>query len=352
MRPDVRSDAPPTGVAEGLAPPMGAAIVVIGRNEGERLRSSLASVIGRGVPVIYVDSGSRDGSPGLARSLGCEVVELDAAKPLSAARARNEGFEAALQLKPAPEWIQFLDGDCELAPDWLASAIEEIRRRPEVAILCGRLAERNPEASVYNRLCQLEWDRPPGEVSECGGIMLIRAEAFRQVGGFNARMVAGEDPELCLRVRRAGWKIYRLAAGMAVHDAAITRFSQWWTRSVRAGHAYAQAAALHGDSPERYRVRECASIRTWSLWIPLMIAALAVPTHGWSLAALALYPLQALRIAGRERRRGVAWGGAILYGFSCVAAKFPQLQGQFRYWRRGRRDPAIIEYKGLKAGTP
>ena len=222
----------------------------------------------------------------------------------------------------------------------------EIEARPEAAIVCGRLREKHPEASLYNRLCELEWDRPAGDVSECGGIMLVRASAFRQVGGFDARIVAGEDPEFCLRLRRAGWKIHRLAADMAIHDAAMVRFSQWWTRSVRSGVAYAQAAALHGRSPDRYRVREVRSIRIWSLWFPVLIAALAWPTQGWSLLGLGLYPLHALRIAGRERRRGVARGRSLLYGVFCVGAKWPQLQGLIRFWRTRGKGPAIIEYKG------
>ena len=337
--------------APGPAPdkPRGrrAAVVVIGRNEGERLRLALASVVGRGIPVVYVDSGSRDESPGLARSLGCRVVELDLSRPLSAARARNEGFDEALRLQPESEWIQFLDGDCELAPDWLERGVAEFAQRRDTAVVCGRLRERRPEASLYNRLCRLEWDRPCGEVSECGGIMLVRTEAFRQVGGFDARIVAGEDPELCLRLRRAGWKIFRVDADMAVHDAAMLRFPQWWTRAVRTGHAYAQASALHGRSPDRYRVRECRSIWLWSFWLPALAALLAWPTRGWSLLALAAYPLQVLRIAWREARRGTKGLDALLYGAFCVLAKWPQLQGLIRY-RRRRRDPqgpALIEYK-------
>ena len=179
-------------------------VVVIGRNEGERLRESLSTALATGAPVVYADSGSADGSSGLARSLGCPVIELDPASPMSAARARNEGFEAAMRLRPDAEWIQFLDGDCALADGWLDLGVREIESRPEAVVVCGRLRESKPEASMYNRLCQLEWDRPPGEVLECGGIMLMRASAFRQVGGFDPRIVAGEDPELCLRLRRSG----------------------------------------------------------------------------------------------------------------------------------------------------
>jgi glycosyltransferase involved in cell wall biosynthesis/GT2 family glycosyltransferase len=331
-------------IASGVVDLKRAAIVVIGRNEGERLQGALGSVTELGIPVLYVDSGSQDGSPEVARSLGIEVHELDLGRPLSAGRARNEGFERVMRLEPAPEWVQFLDGDSELAAGWLERGVRELEGRPDAAVVCGRLREQRPEASVYNRLCQLEWDRPCGEVPECGGIMMVRTAAFRQVGGFDSRVVAGEDPELCLRLRRAGWKIWRIDSEMAVHDAAIFRFSQWWRRAVRAGHAYAQSSALHGGSPDRYRVRECRSIWGWAFWLPAIAILLAWPTHGWSLLALAAYPLQAGRIALKERRRGIRLHHALISGALCVLSKWPQLLGLIRY-RRGRRSPTIIEHK-------
>ena len=328
-----------------------AVIVVIGRNEGERLRAALGPLAGGSIPALYVDSGSTDGSPDLARSLGIDVLELDPAKPWSAARARNEGIERILRRDPSVEWVQFLDGDCVLAPEWVERGVRELESRPDAAVVCGRLKELRPEASVYNRLCQLEWDRPCGEVSECGGIMLVRVKAFRDVGGFDARLIAGEDPEFCLRLRRAGWKIHRLDAEMAAHDAAMFRFSQWWTRAVRAGHAYAQAASLHGRSPDRYRVRERRSILLWSVGIPLIIALLAWPTHGWSLLVLVLYPVQAIRIAWRERRRGTRTWDALLHGATCVLAKWPHLQGLIRFHRRrASGGHALIEHKAPAAG--
>ena len=63
--------------------------VVIGRNEAERLRHCLNSLLGGGLTIVYVDSDSVDGSAALARSLGAEVVQLDLSRPFTAARARN-----------------------------------------------------------------------------------------------------------------------------------------------------------------------------------------------------------------------------------------------------------------------
>jgi GT2 family glycosyltransferase len=327
-------------------------VVIIGRNEGERLLRCLASLGGAAALAVYVDSGSTDGSVAAARRAGCDVLELDPARPFSAARARNEGFRRLVERSPGLAWVQFVDGDCELAAGWLEAGSGELARAADVGIVCGRLRERHPEASRYNRLCDIEWDTPEGDVAACGGIFLARAAAFAEAGGFDETVVAGEEPELCLRLRRKGWRVRRVGAEMALHDAAMLRFAQWWSRSVRAGHAYAQGAALHARGRERFCLRENLSIALWAgLW-PLAALALAPPTQGASLLLLAAYPLQVARIARRHagwsRPRGDAW----LYAAFCVLGKWPQHLGQWRYLRshlRGRA-PALIEHKRPASG--
>jgi GT2 family glycosyltransferase len=308
-------------------------IVVIGRNEGERLRACLGSLLGLGLPVVYADSASQDGSAAMARSLGCEVVEVDPSLPLGAARGRNEGFRRLSELHPELEAVQFVDGDCVLSPTWIDRASGELATRPDVAVCCGRLREENPEASVYNRLCDLEWKVPPGDVASCGGIALMRTSAFQAVGGFDPSVPAGEEPELCLRLRRAGWKIARLGDDMGRHDAAMTSFRQWWARSLRGGRGSAIIARRPGGG-DPAAFRRNASALLWGLGVPLLAAAAAWPTRGLSLLLLAAYPLLAIRIAWGRRRGGDSWGDAWRYSLFCILGKVPHLLG----WLRGRRE--------------
>jgi len=120
-------------------------IVVIGRNEGARLVNCLNSVKRQtNAEVIYVDSGSTDDSPAAAVHLGTKVVNLDISRPFSAARARNEGFAALVELNPNVRFVQFVDGDCELVSGWLEAALEFLARRNDVAVVCGRRRERHP----------------------------------------------------------------------------------------------------------------------------------------------------------------------------------------------------------------
>jgi len=310
-------------------------VVVIGRNEGERLGRCLQALAEWNGPRVYVDSGSSDGSPELAREMGWDVVELDPRRPFTAARGRNEGLEYLLSNHPYLEFVQFVDGDCQLVDGWLEKAEGELRKRLDAAIVCGQLRELHPERSIYNLLCDLEWRRETGEVASCGGIFMARVAALKEVGGFNPLMIAGEEGELCLRLRRSGWKILRLPDLMAYHDAAMTRFRQWWKRSVRTGYGYAESALMHGLISERHNVRPVCSILLWGLVVPALAVGLAIPTGGLGLALIGVYFVPLLRAQGSFVRRGWKRGEATLYAAFCVLSKFPQALGLLRYIRRG-----------------
>jgi hypothetical protein len=219
---------------------------------------------------------------------------------------------------------------------------------PEFAVVCGRRRERYPERTIYNRLADMEWNSPVGEARYCGGDLIIRADVFRAIGGFNASLIAGEDPDLAVRVRKAGWKILRVDADMTLHDMAMTRFSQWWRRSVRSGFAYADGAVRHGAPPERHWVREVRRIVVWGMALPAILILLAWPTRGWSLLGVLIYPAQIIRIARGRERSGMVRFDAYLFGTACVVGYFPQASGLIKYWTGWLvgRGPSLIEYKG------
>lgn len=321
-------------------------IVAIGRNEGERLRRCLESVVGKADAVVYVDSGSADGSVEMARSLGVSVVELDLSIPFTAARARNAGFSRLLEVAPQVEYVQFVDGDCEVVDVWLTLAQQELNTHPEVVVVCGRRRERFPDATIYNRLCDIEWNTPVGEAKYCGGDAMMRVSALQQVGGYNPDLIAGEEPELCVRLRQKGGKIWRVDADMTLHDAQMTRFGQWWKRAMRSGHAYAEGAWLHGAPPERHWVKESRRIWVWGVVLPLIAFGFAWLTHGWSLLLLLAYPLTAFRVFRYMQRNGLSSVNSLLYAGFCTLGKFPEAQGQLRFYLGkllGQRSK-LIEY--------
>jgi GT2 family glycosyltransferase len=319
-------------------------VVVIGRNEGERLNNCLRSVTGRVACVVYVDSGSVDGSVSMARYIGCDVVALDTQIPFTAARARNAGFERVGQLEPSVPYIQFVDGDCEVVAGWMEKAVAFLDAHRDVAVVCGRRRERYPGRSIYNRLCDIEWDTPIGEAMGCGGDALMRVDAFERVGGFRADVIAGEEPELCVRLRAAGWRIWRLDAEMTIHDAAMTHFDQWWRRSLRAGYAFALGAYLHGAAPERHFVWESRRAWLWGICLPLTCIVFGLAFGPWGWVLWLIYPAQVLRLT--VRNSGPLRQRALLALFQ-VLAKFPEGIGQIKFLRDrvlGQRT-GIIEYK-------
>lgn len=318
------------------------AAVVIGRNEGERLVRCLASVnrvVGR---LIYVDSGSKDGSLDAARAAGAEVIKLDTTIPFTAARARNAGI-AALRKGAIPHYVQFIDGDCELQPEWIATATSFLETNTKAAIACGRRRERFPERSVYNRLCDREWNTPIGRSRACGGDALMRWGALDQVGGFNPTLIAGEEPELCVRLRSKGWEIWRLDSEMTLHDAAMMRFSQWWKRMRRGGHAAAEGMAMYGNVPERHGVGMVVRALFWALALPLPIFIAAIVFSPWALLFFLAYPLQIIRLAVRKGGRRGDWEEA----FFLTLGKFAEMTGVLEYWRRRilKKPAKLIEYK-------
>ena len=331
-------------------------VVIIGRNEGERLVQCLHSVGPAGakvVAIVYVDSGSTDGSVAAAIGAGARIVELDMAQPFTAARARNAG-RARL---PQCDYIQFIDGDCMLQPGWLAQAGAALDGDAGLAAVFGRRREIAPLASVYNWLCDIEWAVPPGPARYFGGDVMIRATALDEAGGYPDEMIAGEEPDLAMRLRRRDWRLLCLPGEMTLHDAAIHRFGQFWRRAKRSGHAYAELAARHGGGAyDDYR-RRLRGVLFWALVPVVGLVSLAlggVLAERWLViggAALLLLPvLQLLRLTAkgrRSRKLGEAFAIAVFQ----VLTKPAQALGIGRYWlgRWGGKRSALIEYKRTAA---
>jgi glycosyltransferase involved in cell wall biosynthesis len=294
--------------------------------------------------LVYVDSGSVDGSVAIARKRGAEIVELDLSIPFTAARARNVGFARARAICGSLRYIQFVDGDCELDPDWTLSATRFLESRPGVAAVFGRLRERNPEKSIYNWLCDQEWNGPIGEVRSFAGNVMIRCEALSSVGGYRDDVIAAEEDELCVRLRAENWTIYRISDDMALHDAEMTHFIQWWKRSLRCGYAFAQGAHLHGRKSERHFVWESRRARLWGIFLPLLCiyTGLLFYPIGW--ASFLIYPLQVLRLV--RRSSGPLSDRLLIAGFQ-VLGRFPEGLGQLKFVldKVFRRRAELIEHK-------
>jgi len=325
-------------------------VVTIGRNEGERLQRCLRSLHGKVTRIVYVDSGSSDGSADFARSLGVEVVELDMSKPFSMARGRNAGFQRLLELDPDLPLVQFVDGDCEVAEGWLKTAAAYLEAHPACTVVCGRRQERFPRASVYNLLCDIEWNTPVGVAKACGGDALMRVPPLREAEGFNESLIAYEEPDLCLRLRLAGGEIHRIDALMTLHDANIHHFRAWWRRTLRSGYGamdlrHKWAGKIAADQLPGHHLLQSAP--RWSVMWLAATCALALLWRPLLLLGFLAWTVQALKIAKDVRSRAPNPAAALAYGGFTMIGKWAQLLGMLQH-RRDRRNGkliTLIEYK-------
>jgi glycosyltransferase involved in cell wall biosynthesis len=325
-------------------------VVVIGRNEGDRLKMCLESLKDKG-PLVYVDSGSTDGSAEYASGQGAEVVILSTDQPFTAARARNAGIKQLLERTPDLQFVQTVDGDCTVNPSWIASGKQALESDSRLSAVFGRLRERFPDRSIYNKMCDVEWNVPIGPVDSCGGNALHRVEALLEAAGFNEQLIAGEEPDLCLRLRQLGWTVSRIDHEMGYHDAAITHFSQYWRRTVRSGYGYAQHVWIHRNSSFASWKRQIARISFWGIFLPGLQAILCLLAVADVIApAIAAIPamifaLQFFRLWFRIRKSQVP--AARMAALNLVG-KIAEAQGfiKFVLALTSRRSAALIEYKG------
>jgi len=315
--------------------------VVIGRNEGARLPSALRAVVGLARKVIYVDSGSGDNSVAVAQAAGVEVLELDPARPFSAARARNEGFAALGEGRA--RYVQFIDGDCILQPGWPAQAVQFLADHPKAGLVFGRQFEARPDASVYNFLTDWEWDKPLGADIFCAGCVMMRAEALEGICGYDPTLIAGEDDDMCIRLQQAGWQTWRIDAAMTEHDARLLSFAPWWRRAVRAGHSYGALGVRHGGRGRAQRIRAVV----WGGVLPVLACLGLVYSISLFFIVLALYIVSLSRQTLRFHRMGLSRDRAVAAAATLMVGKFAELQGLALFRLRhmqGKRE-TLIEYK-------
>ncbi|MCD4673028.1 MAG: hypothetical protein K8R77_10225, partial [Anaerolineaceae bacterium] len=261
---------------------------------------------------------------------------------------RNTGFERLIALAPHLDYGQFIDGDCEVVPGWFEAALAVLDSRQSVVAVCGKRMERYPTRTPYNCICDIEWRiSPAGAVKKFGGDVMLRVDGFKRVKGYDPNVIAAEDDELSIRLRRQGDKIIRLDRNCTLHDANITRLSQWWHRAKRCGHGYAHLFALYGMAPEYYFRSEVRSSLFWGVAWPLAVLTLSILVHPAVLLMLGAYPLMAWRNFRYMKKLGFSRWESFLWCLSCAGAKFPQVLGMFAYLKRRllMKNFTIIEYK-------
>ena len=321
-------------------------VVVIGRNEGERLTRCLQSVRAADYPperleLIYVDSDSTDDSCSVAAQFGAKVIRIKPDRPCAAA-ARNAGLRTVNH-----ELVHFLDGDTILDPAWLRKAVRTIADRT-VACVFGRCEEVAPEATVYNFWAHHDWYVPPGPAESSGGTALFKREALEWARGFDESLMAGEEPDLCYRIRSGrGLMVLSLNEPMARHDLNMKRFAQYWKRCMRTGHAYAEVGGRH-PGMRRWRTARWRNL-LYAGGFPAVVVLSILLRSWWPVALASVWIAAAItRNAVRSRKQVGSIRGALLYSSHHYLCKVPAALGQCSYWVRSalhRSPQPLIEYR-------
>lgn len=262
-------------------------------------RRTLARAGVEGEAVVILRAG--DPYSEAVRAPGARVIEVGPDGPLTPGGNRNRGCEGA-----TTEWLCLLDGDIELEEGFLSRALVFLESRPEVAGFAGHLDERHWRGGrVVGGDHDLYRIGSGGEIRVLGAAWLCRRLAFDQVGGFDPALPAEEDFEICVRLRRAGWKLWTESEVMGWHDCAprpsVHELVRRWRSGLYAGQGLALRRAW--GKPEFTELLA----RQWPFLVALAYFAVALVLLGAALAG--------------RREPLVAWIGVGLAGLLAMSLR-------------------------------
>jgi len=308
-------------------------VVIIGLNEEKLLGNSLAAVIGSkindfDIEIIYVDSGSIDRSLDIANSFSQVTSYKLSCEDVSAAKARNLGAKQA-----KGTFIQFVDGDSELDANWLTFAYRHLSQHSNTACVFGALEESHPESNIYTKVCSFDWYIPPGEYRLCGGNAFWRKSYLEDANFFDETLSAGEEPDLCYRVRQLGGRIFCIDAPMVKHDLEMNSFVEYWQRGVINGKAYAAIGLRYRNHKEKLWFKEM--LRNFLeplMWLSILCVVTYLVTFSFAVVILCLLWLfRAVKIAISSKKKIPKITDGILYGFHIQFIRLASFWGQLKF---------------------
>ena len=311
---------------------MDISFVVIGYNEAACLNSCLLSIQAANLEhleheVIYVDGGSQDDSRNIAEAVGVDIL-LGGEKQRKAAENRNLGFKHS-----TARFIQFIDGDMAMDPDWPMTAAAFLASHEQTAVVCGNIKEINP--SVFYQILQLDWSDEEGEVLACGGSAMWRRDVLEALNGFPETVAYGEEPFLCWRVRNElGMKISYLNRAMADHDLGYSGFMDYWRRNVRCGETYAEIAHACFRSSDRLWLKETIFNIVWCFLLITALLTVFVAPFLFKIWAAAFLLIIIARKTLQTLKKNMKASVSIGYALHVYFSKFPLALGEIKWFFR------------------
>lgn len=230
--------------AVDISEPRILAIIVVTYNEARHVARLLRSIkaLERPAPIqietILVDGGSQDGTATAARAAGFDLVEERPGANIPV--CRNAGAALA-----KGDWLAYVDGDCELAPDWLTQALPFLRHFEQVML--GWPARppdpMNPMQAAWN----FHWLNKNPRLEQVCGQDVVRHEGFRlattrnmiltravfdAIGGFNEELSTGEDTDFAFRAYMADIPVLGIPSLRVQHHGEPRSLAQFYRQQV------------------------------------------------------------------------------------------------------------------------
>ena len=235
-------------------------VSIVSFNTRDLLRECLRSLEERrdeaDLEVIVVDNGSTDGSAEMVRDEFPRVRLIEAGENLGYGRANNRALQEA-----RGEFFWVLNSDTTVEPGTIGRMAEWMRAHADCGAVGARLVlpDGSTQAScagdpglwaMFMEQMYLDKLLPTNRITGayamtywnyeerravpqvCGASLLVRREAWQQVGGFDPRFfMYFEDTDLCLRLREVGWAIWYLPEAPVRHHLGASSERDWRTRA-------------------------------------------------------------------------------------------------------------------------
>jgi len=325
-------------------------VIVIGhdRNSPEAaIRSA-----GDGCAIVFVSIGGDKEANAIARQAGAIVVDENEQALSTGGRARNAAYRQLKKIAPHIKFVQFIDAECALDPDWIGAAQKFMNRRAEVAIVEGWLTSASEKSLDHLIVADQTRHAINGETqTTIGGSALMSTEKFEAVGGFRGDLLTSETADLCIRLRRRGGHIWRLEDTMMMCNPSRSIRKGWWSSAVKRGYQNAYSVSLHGGPPERLGVMGVARAVFWGFLFPAAVLSAAIlgAAGAAMFSPLTSAPLVAglvlgfggavyvAKILAATVRHGIFAPSSWSFGYCTVIGRFAEFFGVMNFWLGAKR---------------
>jgi len=235
-------------------------VIIVNWNTRDLLKLCLESIPAKTRRIFYeiivIDNASSDGSAEMVERDFPEVRLIKNKENRGFGRANNQGLSGA-----KGKYILFLNSDVAVNEGCLDELFDFMEKNPSVGASSCQLTfpdgslqhscrtfptfkvfflmllgfrQLFPRMKMFRDYLMLDWDH--GDVREVdqimGSFMLVRKDVLDGIGSFDERYwMYFEEVDLCLRMKKAGWKIVHYPYVSAIHF--LSRSSQQWEKRKR-----------------------------------------------------------------------------------------------------------------------